>query len=145
MKEFLMETIDLHSLSTLRLNRAKEDLSIAKKLFLSKNYKACANRSYYVVFHSMRAVLAYDNIDRKKHSGLISEFRKLYIKTNIFSTEMSNTITSLFYIRTESDYNDFYIVSKKEIELQLKNAEHFFREIKKYLKNKSINQRNNKI
>ena len=31
----------------------------------------------------MRSVLAFDDIDMKHHSGIISEFRRLYIKTNV--------------------------------------------------------------
>ena len=36
------------------------------------NYESAANRSYYAVFHAMRAVLAFDEIDMKRHSGIIS-------------------------------------------------------------------------
>ena len=41
------------------------------------------HRSYYAIFHAMRAVLALDGIDMKRHSGVMSEFRRLYIKTGI--------------------------------------------------------------
>ncbi len=85
----------------------------------------------------MRAVLAFDGIDRKKHSSLISEFRKLYIKTKIFDENMSDIITKLFYMRINSDYEDFYVVSKEEVEQQLKNAKYFVKEIEKYLKIKN--------
>ncbi|MBQ8532730.1 MAG: HEPN domain-containing protein [Clostridia bacterium] len=49
----------------------------------AKSYKSAANRSYYAIFHAMRSVLAFDDIDMKHHSGIISEFRRLYIKTNV--------------------------------------------------------------
>ncbi len=81
----------------------------------------------------MRAVLALDEIDMKHHSGIISEFRRLYIKTKIFDTKLSTIISALFDIRTDSDYDDFYVISKEEVKEQLDNAEYFLNEIKKYL------------
>lgn len=35
------------------------------------------------VFYAMRPVLVFDGYDSKKHSGIISEFRKTYIKSGI--------------------------------------------------------------
>lgn len=69
----------------------------------------------------------------KHHSGIISEFRRLYIKTKIFDTKLSTIISALFDIRTDSDYDDFYVISKEEVKEQLDNAEYFLNEIKKYL------------
>ena len=60
------------ALSQARLEHAVECLSAAKNLLETKNYKSAANRSYYAVFHAMRAVLAFDEIDMKRHSGIIS-------------------------------------------------------------------------
>lgn len=131
-----MDSTNRKSLSKVRLEQAKEFLKDAKFSVTNGGYKTAANRSYYTVFHSMRAVLALDGIDRKKHSAVISEFRKLYIKTKIFPNEMSDMITQLFYIRINSDYEDFYVVSKKEVKQQIANAEFFIREIEKYLKDK---------
>ena len=84
----------------------------------------------------MRAVLAFDLIDMKSHKGIISEFRRLYIKTKIFSEKLSNIITELVIIRTNSDYEDFYIISKEEAEEQMKKAKLFIKEIEKFLKSK---------
>ena len=94
-------------------------------LLLSGNYKSAANRSYYAVFHAMRAVLAYDEIDMKKHSGVIAEFRRLYVKTGVFDGDMSKTISVLFDVRTESDYDDFFIISKEDVIQQAESAQHF--------------------
>ena len=66
----------------------------------------------------------------KHHSGIISEFCRLYIKTKIFDTKLSTIISALFDIRTDSDYDDFYVISKEEVKEQLDNAEYFLNEIK---------------
>ena len=120
-------------ISNVRLDKAVECLADAKLLLERESYRSAANRSYYAVFHAMRAVLAYDGYDSKKHSGVIAEFRRLYIKTGIFENGMSDIIRSLFDLRTDSDYNDFYVVSKEEVAGQVSNAEHFIGRIKEYL------------
>lgn len=100
------------------------------------NYESAANRSYYAVFHAMRAVLAFDEIDMKRHSGVISEFRRRYIKTEIFETRMSEIISVLFDVRTDSDYDDFFVISKADTAVQIENAEYFVSSVRAYLKNK---------
>ena len=80
------------SLSKVRFSRAQDCLSEVEVLLSGGQYKGAANRSYYAVFHAMRAVLALDGIDRKHHSGVISEFMRLYIKTSIFEKGVSDMI-----------------------------------------------------
>ena len=124
---------DKVSLSKVRLDTAKNCLRDSQILINSESFKASANRSYYAVFHAMRAVLVFDEFDSKKHSGIISEFRKRYIKTGILSTEISKIIDIQFSVRSHSDYDDFYIISKNESINQLHEAEKMVSEVEKYL------------
>ena len=100
------------------------------------DYKTVANRSYYAVFSAMRAVLALDGFDSKKHSGIIAEFRKNYLKTGLLPRELSPMIDGLVEARQGSDYDDFYIISKDEVEEQLENSKKFIAEIEKFLNTK---------
>ena len=120
-------------LSRYRLEQAEQCLKSAKILLDSHDYKGAANRSYYCVFHCMRSILALEGMDFKKHSGLIAYFRKEYIKTGKLDVSLSDIITDVFQIRTESDYDDYYVVDKTEVEEQIKNAEYFMQQTKKYL------------
>ena len=120
-------------LSKYRLEKSKNDLDSAKKTFELGMNDTAANRSYYAIFHAARAVLALDGKDYKKHSGVISSFRKDYIKTEIFNKRMSDIIKNAFDLRTESDYEDFYILSKEDVKEQVKDAEYFVESIEKYL------------
>lgn len=124
------------SLSQARINHSTECLAAAEHLLASGDYKSAANRSYYAIFHAMRAVLAFDEIDMKHHSGIISDFRRIYIKSGIFDMKLSQIISVLFDIRTDSDYDDFFIISKEEVEEQIKNARFFVSTIKAYLDEK---------
>ncbi|HBL82994.1 MAG TPA: antitoxin [Clostridiales bacterium] len=120
-------------LSQYRLEQAEQCLKSAKILLDSNDYKGAANRSYYCVFHCMRSILALEGMDFKKHSGLIAYFRKEYIKTGKLDVALSDIITDVFQIRTESDYDDYYVVNKADVEEQIKNAEYFIQQTKKYL------------
>ena len=128
-----MELEKRKSLSKVRYDHALECLDAAKSLLENGNYKSAANRSYYAIFHAMRAVLALNEIDMRHHSGIISEFRKLYIKTGVFETRLSQIISVLFDTRTESDYDDFFVISKAEVVEQTENAEYFLQVLKAYL------------
>ena len=121
--------------SKYRLEKAKKsDLRGAKILFDAKEYESAANRSYYAIFHAMRAVLALDNLDSKKHSGVIAYFNRFYVKTGIFDKRLSEIVKTAFKIRQGADYEDFYLVSLEEIEQQIKNAEIFIAKIEKFLR-----------
>lgn len=50
-------------LAAYRLQRAIESLLEVETLLRSEQYRGSANRSYYAVFHAMRAVLAVDGKD----------------------------------------------------------------------------------
>ena len=123
-------------LSKRRLEIAHERLTTAKAMLELGDYKASANRLYYAIFSAMRAVLALDGFDSKKHSGIIARFRQSYIKTGILDTEMSKIIDDLEVIREDSDYDDFYIILKEDVEIQAKRAEYFVSEVESYLQNK---------
>lgn len=128
-----MEHEERKGISELRYDHALECLDAARSLLESGNYKSAANRSYYAIFHAMRAVLALDEVDMRHHSGIISEFRKLYIKTGVFEPRLSQIISVLFDTRTDSDYDDFFVISKAEVVEQTENAEYFLQAIRSYL------------
>ena len=121
-----------------RMVRAREDLDAAHLLFNAGNYRIANNRAYYAIFHAMRAVLVFDNFDSSKHSGVIAEFRRRYIKEGIFPTEISKMIGSAFTIRNASDYEDMFIASKNDTEEQIDNAEYVYKMIKEYINHKTV-------
>ncbi len=98
-----------------------------------EDYRTVANRSYYAIFHAIRAVLALDGVDRKKHSGVIAYFQEQYIKTGQFEKQYSAVLKNAFLVRQESDYEDFYIISKEEVKRQMDDAKQFVEEIARYL------------
>lgn len=129
------------ALALLRLNRAEEQLSYIPGILELGDYKTVANRSYYSVFYAMRAVLALDGVDSKKHSGIISEFRKRYIKTGVFPEELSDIIGELFSVRSGSDYDDFYIVSREKAKLQYEHAAVFVEAVSRFFQKNGLTEK----
>ena len=123
-------------LSQYRYKQAQQCIKSAKLLVTAEDYKGAANRSYYAIFHAMRSVLALENKDFSKHSGVSAYFRKEYIKTGIFNVELSDIISSAFDVRSNSDYDDFYVISKEEVEEQIADAVKFCDAVKEFLDRK---------
>lgn len=126
----------LWELSQYRMDQAKRCIRSAKVLAEDEDYKGAANRSYYAIFHCMRGVLALEGKDFSKHSGVSAYFRKEYIKTGIFDIELSDIIKEAFDVRSDSDYDDYYLISKEEVLEQIGNAEIFYQKVNEYLEQK---------
>lgn len=115
----------LKELAGYRMDRAKEMLVAARENLEIEQYKTSLNRSYYAIFHAMRAMNILKGFDSSKHSGVIAFFNKEYLKENILDRNLSIVIKNSAFLREKSDYDDFYIASKQEAEKQLEEAERF--------------------
>ncbi|MBQ8087894.1 MAG: HEPN domain-containing protein [Clostridia bacterium] len=62
----------LIDLSKYRLEKSAEMLAAAQRDIKDNDYASANNRAYYSIFHAMRAVLALDGEDYKKHSAIIA-------------------------------------------------------------------------
>lgn len=122
------------ALSNYRLDKAKEDLDTAKVNLENNKISQSVNRSYYAMFHAVRALLAIECFDSKKHSAIISHFNQYYIATDKIDKIYFKMLVEAFDVRNKSDYQDFYIISKQDGETQLNNASKFIAIIDKYIK-----------
>lgn len=124
---------DVQTLCGYRLDRAKEDLQTAESNLSAGFYKAAINRSYYAIFHSIRAVNILDGFDASKHSSVIAHFNQYYVKTAEFDRNTYKLIDSAYRIREKCDYSDFYIASKEDAQTQLEHAQQFYQRVKEYI------------
>lgn len=128
-----MPDITKIDLSRYRMRKAQEMLASAKRDIAAEDYASANNRAYYAIFHAMRAVLALDGEDYKKHSAVISRFTLNYLKPEIFTREYGKLISNASLIRNRSDYEDFYICSVADTNALFSGAESFCAEVAKYL------------
>lgn len=125
----------IKDLARIRLERAEEMLTAAKKNFEQDELKTALNRSYYAIFHAIRSVNVLDGFDSSKHSGVIAHFNECTLKTKRMDPKFSETIKKASYCREKSDYDDFYVVSRAETEEQIMNAQVFVSAVKAFLDN----------
>ena len=123
----------LKELAGYRMERAREMLSAAEGNLGIGQYKTSLNRSYYAIFHAMRAANILKGFDSSKHSGVIAFFNKEYLKEGIMDRQLSAVIKGSSFLREKSDYDDFFIAIRKEAEVQLKNARGFLNTVEAYL------------
>lgn len=108
-------------------------LASARRDMEAKDYASANNRAYYAIFHAMRAVLALDGEDFKKHSAVIARFTLNYLKPEILPREYSKLISNASLIRNRSDYEDFYICSVADTKALFSGAVTFCGDIGEYL------------
>ena len=72
----------IEELALYRIERAKEMLLAAEENIPIKQYRTSLNRSYFAVFHAMRAANCLLGFDSSKHSGVIAFFNKEYLKSD---------------------------------------------------------------
>ena len=120
-------------LSKYRITEADDSLKVAAHCLKEGLYKDSINRSYYAAFYAVKAVLALDTVDFKRHKDVMGYFNKEYVAKEVFPREIGRKIGTLQRVRERSDYDDFYIASKDKASEQFETAELVIREVKRYL------------
>ena len=93
----------IEELAKYRYERGMEELQNAKEVMGSGSYKLALNRSYYAIFHAMRAVNVLDEFDSSKHSGVIAHFNQYHVKTGDFDKRASKIIQNAMEMREHAD------------------------------------------
>ena len=128
----------LRDLSAHRYGRVKENLQIAELLLKNANFRSSINRSYYSIFHAVRAVNALDGFDSSKHSGVIAHFNQEYVKTGVFEKGASKIIRNASELREQADYEDFYEATQEEATEVFAQASQFISVVESYLWREAI-------
>lgn len=132
--------LDIETLSRYRMERAKEDLTAAHSNYNEGLYKASINRSYYAIFHCVRAVNITNGYDSSKHSQVIGYFNRYFVHTGEFANNTYKIIDEAYRIRERCDYQDFFLATREDAEIQIQHAEEFIKATEAYLEKKSEKQ-----
>ena len=128
----------LRELSAHRFDREKEELQTTELLLKNRNFRSSTNRSYYSIFHAIRAVNVLDGFDSSKHSGVIAHFNQEYVKTGVFEKGVSKIIRNASELREQADYEDFYEATQEEAAEVFAQASQFISAVESYLRQKEI-------
>ncbi|NEQ34505.1 MAG: HEPN domain-containing protein [Leptolyngbya sp. SIO4C5] len=107
-----MSDRQLHLLVKYRLNEAEETLREAEILLDQSAFRGSVNRSYYAMFYAVVGLLATRGLGTSKHSGVMGLFDREFVKTGIFSKELSRSLHRAFDERQASDYGEMVQLAK---------------------------------
>ena len=125
--------ITVNGFAKYRLERAKQDLSDAEFSYKDRRYLNANNRAYYAIFHAIKAVLATERIDFKKHKDVLAYFNQHYVKTEIFPRMIGKKISQANKVREDSDYDDEFVPTDEETKIQINTAREIINLVEKYL------------
>ncbi len=131
-----MDNETIEGFARYRLNKAKETLETAKMIFNEgKDFTSANNRAYYAIFYAIRAVLAIEETDFKRHKDVLAYFNKEYVNKEIFPKMIGRKISQAQRIREDSDYDDDYEPSLEKTEQQINTAGELVDLVEKYIDN----------
>jgi uncharacterized protein (UPF0332 family) len=114
------------------LDRSREELEAAQ-LLADKGYSAQAvSRAYFATFYAAEAALLAIGETRSKHSGVISAFIHLLVRTGQVDEEIGRLLRSLFERRNQADYAPVG-VPVEEAAATIRDAERVVRAVEAWL------------
>lgn len=116
-----------------RLKRAKDEYETAEFLYKENKLLPANNRAYYSIFYAIRAVLAMEKIDFKRHKDVLAYFNKNYIKTEIFPRQIGKKVIIASKVREDSDYDENYEQNSETTFLQIETAKELIELVEEYL------------
>ena len=133
-----MDEETVESLAKYRLVKARETLNTAEIIFKEvRDYTSANNRAYYAIFYAIRAVLALEQKDFKRHKDVIAYFNKNYINKDIFPKSIGRKIAQAQRVREDSDYDDEYEPSYEKTEQQINTAKELIQLVEEYINENS--------
>lgn len=131
-----MDNETIEGFARYRLNKAKETLETARMIFNDgKDFTSANNRAYYAIFYAIRAVLAIEEIDFKRHKDVLAYFNKEYVNKEKFPKMIGRKISQAQRIREDSDYDDDYEPSLEKTEQQINTAQELIDLVEEYVNN----------
>jgi len=112
----------LEALIRYRIEQAHETLREADILFAQSALRGTVNRAYYAMFYALLALLATQQLGTSKHSGAISLFDREFVKTGIFSRDLSRSLRMAFDRRQSYDYGEIIEVDEPTTQESVDNA-----------------------
>jgi len=115
------------------LEKALERLRVAERLFREGYYEDAVSRAYYAMYHAARAALSTVGVFPKTHEGVVTEFGRKFVVTEIFPRELGKNLADAKAARETYEYSVTATAGKSEAEAILVNTKKFVDIIKKHL------------
>jgi len=105
--------------------KAHDALASAELELDADHLSFSVNRLYYSCFYAVTALLLKSGLQFSRHSAVISEFNRSYVKTGKVDVSFSKFYQRLFDDRQEGDYLPTAVFEQSEVSQRLKEAQSF--------------------
>lgn len=116
------------------LEKTKRKLQAAERLYEDGFYDDSISRAYYAMYQVAIALLMTKDLTPKTHSGVLTMLSLHFVKTGIVKKKYFDMFAHAKEARENGDYEAFYMPTKEEARLVLRNAKQFIDEIERILK-----------
>lgn len=117
----------------IQIEKSNEKLKAAQVLLREGFVDDAISRAYYSMFHAASAVLFAEGITVESHSALKTMFGLHFVKTGKIDKKYGRSLNRLKDERENGDYDIFTSFDFKDAGDDIKEAERFLEEMKKYL------------
>ena len=118
----------------LEIEAGNESLDAVKTLMEKGLYRSAISRTYYGLFHYIRALLYTQGLEPKSHEGLEPLFGLHFVKAGRVDSGSAKLLARLQKYREQSDYGLVTVFTKGDVEQELSEVERFVQSIQGYLK-----------
>lgn len=128
-----MSANDTRALVQHRLEQADQAMRVGEMALEAGYLRDAVNRFYYAMFYAVLALLATRKMETSKHHGAIALFDKEFVKTGVFSKELSAWLHGAFEQRMEVDYKTLTALTTDEVRVLFRQTEDFVRSVKNHV------------
>ena len=118
----------------LEIEAGNESLDAVKTLMEKGLYRSAISRTYYGLFHYIRALLYTQGLEPKSHEGLEHLFGLHFVKAGRVDRGSAKLLARLQKYREQSDYGLVTVFTKEDVGQELAEVERFVQSIQGYLK-----------
>ena len=129
-----MKPEQLDDLLRYRMEQAHETLREAEVLLNASALRGAVNRAYYAMFYALLALLATKQLGTSRHSAALGLFDREFVKTGVFSRDLSRSLHLAFDRRQTHDYGEMIPLTRQIAEETWADAVGFVKAIESYLR-----------
>lgn len=115
------------------LERGRQALAAAEALADLLLFADSISRSYYAVFHCLRALLFSRGVEPKTHSGAIHLFNSEFVRRGLFASTHNRLLAGMKGARELADYDAAASFSRDDARGQIADAHAFAAEVRSFL------------
>lgn len=112
------------------LGRSEESIRAAEELASSGYYDFAASRAYYAAFYAATALLLSEELEFRRHSGVIAAVHQRFVKADKLDSQYGKDLNWLFELRGVADYGVTVHVSEGDATIAIEAANRFLTAVK---------------